>query len=628
MRQFTEDAFEMLSRFFEPEEPVVAIDVGANVGDIARRLVSIFPNATVHAFEPIADVFESLKARTTDMPGIVPHRLGVGAQSGTLEFQVTSNRWCSSALAPSAQGRAYYGSWYDVDHAETVPVVSLDDWVRTQRLSQIDILKIDVQGLELEVLRGAERLLLRGDIKAINCEAQLVQEYEGAATFSEIDLFLKSCGYTLHQIHELEVRGDEQQSSYLDALWIRADVLADFREHPQVVVKVGATERMHEALRACAAKGWKRVVLYGAGSHTRKVASALERSPVAILGVIDDDAARAGQRIAGLEVMTAERAISLAPDAIVLSSDAFEQRLWDACEPHRRKGIAVIRLYERPGAFRRVDRHHAAELASLAKELAGDRRAPVPVIPHAARSANLALALRSPEYGMKCRRFFEQLKLVGYSPKTWFDIGASNGAWAVTMHEVFGSGECDLFEPAAASPALNAALEWSLRQHQGFRLHDVVLGEFPGTCKFLMESVLVGGRVLSLDASDSRATTRRIAQLDTLMFEANLSQPQVIKLSVHGMEHRVLTGGYSTFSRADIVQVACGFLGTQQEPTPSLPRITSMLAPVGFSLVEVCDCHRDGKNAVSSADAIFVHQRLMEQFARRLGGAMPWDAQQ
>ncbi len=387
MRQFEQDAYQMMTRFLDPEKAVVAIDVGANVGDTCRRITQEFPSATVHAFEPVSDVFASLEESTRGLAGVKRYRLGVGEREEQVTFNVTRNRWCSSILAPSDLGKAYYGDWYDVVRRETADVVRLDDWARREGVDHVDILKVDVQGLELAVLRGAEGLLRVGGehgVKVINCEAQLVAEYDGASTFAEIDLFLRDRGFTLHQVHQLEVKGEELQTSYLDAMWLRNDVLATLRRSPRRTYEPGCVIRMRRALDQCAEHGRTPVALYGSGQHTVKVAAALANPPVPIAGIIDDNPARQGQDVAGWPVISPARALELGVQAVILSSDGHEPALWEKAAGFRKAGIPVLPLYgqyhpdvpvEGPsGAFRdesylRINRARLDHLASLGLDL-------------------------------------------------------------------------------------------------------------------------------------------------------------------------------------------------------------------------------------------------------------------
>lgn len=337
------DAYRMLSRVLHCFVPAVFLDVGANVGATARRFIQEFPRARVFAFEPVPDVFESLCAGVADLPGVTPIPSAVGSTNGQTTLRVMQDRLFSSVLPPSERGRDYFGEQMREMGVVQVPLVTLDAWAASQGISYVDAIKIDVQGYELEVLRGAAGLLEQG-VLAVNCEAQLVPEYRGAATFTDIDLFLRERGFQLHQVHELWYRGAEVQAGCLDALWLREEALQWLRQRPQDAFEVGWQNRARSALNALARDGAKRVAVFGNGHHTRVIAPVLDDAPVEIVAIIDDAAGTAPTR-RPIPVVSVANALSLRPDAVLLSSANYEDQLWDRARPLREAGTGVIRLH-------------------------------------------------------------------------------------------------------------------------------------------------------------------------------------------------------------------------------------------------------------------------------------------
>jgi hypothetical protein len=224
-------------------------------------------------------------------------------------------------------------------------MTTLDAWMLERGIPRVDVLKVDAQGYDLEVLRGATQLLARG-VKAINCECQFAPEYQGCATFSQIDQFLAAHGYALHQLHEVHERGNEQQTTYGDGLWLRTDVLEQLRSRTDLP-DLSAIGRARSAIKSLAAAGHTRLALYGSGRHTRGIADHLAALSPQVLAIIDDDPRAQGLTIGGVRVMSAESAAALAITAIILSSDAHERAMWDRTAAFRSKGVRVVPLYDR-----------------------------------------------------------------------------------------------------------------------------------------------------------------------------------------------------------------------------------------------------------------------------------------
>lgn len=107
----------------------------------------------------------------------------------------------------------------------------------------------------------------------------------------------------------------------------------------------GAAAALARALTRAFDAGHRRVALYGAGTHTRACGPALAEPEAELLCVIDDDRRRRGQRLFGFPVVPVDEARTLGLDAVILSSDSLEDRLWETTAPLRTAGVQVIRLY-------------------------------------------------------------------------------------------------------------------------------------------------------------------------------------------------------------------------------------------------------------------------------------------
>lgn len=342
MKLFPYDAYTSLTRVFPRDARITIVDVGANEGQTIHRVLHEFPCATVHSFEPSPDTYRVLERIAKHESRARVYPLACGASQGTVKFHVTGNHWCSSVLPPSDLGQRYYGDWYATRKVIEVPMIRLDHWAVKHAISEVDLLKVDAQGYDLEVLRGASGLLSR--TKAINCECQFAPEYDGCASFSQIDRFLVENGFSLHQLHEVNDRGDEEQTTNGDGLWLRTDILAQLRARRDLP-DLSPKGRVRTALRNAANHGCTRAALYGSGKHTQGIAAFLDEMPLPIVAVIDDNPGMHGHRISGREIIGPSRVRELGIDAVVLSSDAHEQALWHNSSLLRSLGVLVLPLY-------------------------------------------------------------------------------------------------------------------------------------------------------------------------------------------------------------------------------------------------------------------------------------------
>ena len=179
------------------------IDVGASRGQFALFAHARFPGARLISFEPLPDAQQTAAEVLASVGGEL-HRVALGAAVGETTLHVSA-RDDSSSLLPIGpeQVRAFPGT----EEAREVPVAVavLSDYL-TEEIARPCLLKIDVQGFELDVLRGAgERLAV---VDEVLVEASFVQLYTGQALAGEIVEYLGSHGLRLVDVMEVARRPD------------------------------------------------------------------------------------------------------------------------------------------------------------------------------------------------------------------------------------------------------------------------------------------------------------------------------------------------------------------------------------------------------------------------------------
>ena len=189
-------------RYLRPGMTV--FDVGANVGELAilfSRFVG--PEGRVYAFEPGPATFEKLRAVLEAMAArnVVAENAAVADGEGTRAFHVYDEAH-SELNSLGRRPLEKYGLNL-TSTTEEVRALTIDAYCEREGIGSIDLLKVDVEGAELQVLRGAHRMLQERRVR------RLLFEF-GQTTFDmgnsprEIEGFLRGVGYRVRNL----VRGD------------------------------------------------------------------------------------------------------------------------------------------------------------------------------------------------------------------------------------------------------------------------------------------------------------------------------------------------------------------------------------------------------------------------------------
>lgn len=203
----------------------VVIDVGANSGQFASELRSAGYAGKMISIEPIAEAFQKLSARAAHDPDWTTICCAIGDSDGERTLHIAGNSASSSFLdmlpvhEEAAPGTAYVGD-------ERVPVRRLDSLLPEYVWSgSRAYLKVDVQGYELAVLRGAGSWLKA--LAAIQMELSLARLYDDAPMADEVDAFVSESGYRLAGIEPGFTEPVSGRLLQMDGIYVRSDLLAE-----------------------------------------------------------------------------------------------------------------------------------------------------------------------------------------------------------------------------------------------------------------------------------------------------------------------------------------------------------------------------------------------------------------
>lgn len=218
-------------------EKITLIDIGARYG-IHQRWDGIASLLNVYAFEPDTEECARINASAGSLPyrlECIPCALGDSAQSG-IPLYVCKDPGCSSLYQPNLEfaRQFYFGDSMEVVKTFEVSTERLDA-ICDQRNLRPDVIKVDTQGYELNILKGAGSVL--DTVKFVELEVEFNEQYTGQPLFSDVDLFMRSRGFCLlglrrsywrRQVARTDLRSPfGGQIVHGDALYYNVELLTD-----------------------------------------------------------------------------------------------------------------------------------------------------------------------------------------------------------------------------------------------------------------------------------------------------------------------------------------------------------------------------------------------------------------
>jgi len=174
------------------------IDIGANHGQFALAARKWAPNARIISFEPLSQAALRFQKVFHEDPNVMLHQVAIGPQTGTSVIHVAGSDDSSSLLPITALQEKLFPGTGEV-RTEKIHVGRLSEFISIKEIKEPALLKLDVQGFELEALKGCEDLL--DCFSHVYVECSFVELYSGQALAHDIISWLAKHGFKLSGIY-------------------------------------------------------------------------------------------------------------------------------------------------------------------------------------------------------------------------------------------------------------------------------------------------------------------------------------------------------------------------------------------------------------------------------------------
>lgn len=206
------DPFDEQKWLLEASNIQIILDVGAHIGQTCERYHDLFPGAHIYSFEPFLQTFEQLKTNVSKFENATPIPYAIGRAEGVREFYCNGASYTNSLFPAREEAALWVEPFEQIENVgkTRVSATTLDIFCRQYNIEQIDILKLDIQGGELEAFQGAVGLLERQAIQLIYTETMFVPVYAAQPLFHDLAAFLAKYGYGLYNFYDLEYGNNAQ----------------------------------------------------------------------------------------------------------------------------------------------------------------------------------------------------------------------------------------------------------------------------------------------------------------------------------------------------------------------------------------------------------------------------------
>lgn len=224
----------VITKLFSRNDKLTLFDIGACEGLSSVRYLSLFPKATIFSFEPVPNNFKQVleNKKKYNLENLKPYEIGLSSKKGEATFYISSGK-PPNKNTPSDNSTAFGNKssslykpgktkevhpWLKFKESISIKTDTLENFCNDKKIDAIDFIHIDVQGAELMVLEGANKMISK--INAVWLEVEKIELYENQALKKDIEAFFIKKDFILVLNKVNHIAGDQLwvKRSYFNAL--------------------------------------------------------------------------------------------------------------------------------------------------------------------------------------------------------------------------------------------------------------------------------------------------------------------------------------------------------------------------------------------------------------------------
>jgi FkbM family methyltransferase len=197
--------------------PMVIFDIGMHHGHTTKEYLENFSEARIYGFEAEHQNFLSAKKMLKSyQPRLTLIESAVFNVDGKVSFNVNTHDGTHSIFDIGKQ--QYWAGKATTKNIKQVNSITLDNYCDLNEIGHIDILKMDIQGAELNALKGARKLLSQKNITMIVTEVEFKELYKNQPLYEDLAVYLRDYGYVLVGLYDFHYV--EGILSWADAIFL------------------------------------------------------------------------------------------------------------------------------------------------------------------------------------------------------------------------------------------------------------------------------------------------------------------------------------------------------------------------------------------------------------------------